>query len=115
TMFAFTNMFHGDRLRGSNAVSVAARAAPGSWAKPTAAAAFRLPRIVTSISCFGMVVSPPDTADRSGRAVRGNPVAQRMEALQLVAAQRAGLVAADEHLEHDAAIDIEERDEGRRL
>src|SRR5262249_13802292 len=29
--------------------------------------------------------------------------------------QRARLVATDEHLEHDAAVDIEERNEGRRL
>ena len=29
TMSAFTNMFQGDRLRGSSATSVAARAAPG--------------------------------------------------------------------------------------
>src|SRR3954453_2426414 len=44
-----------------------------------------------------------------------DPLGKRMKALQLVAAQRARLVAADEHLEHDAAVDIDERDEGRRL
>ena len=119
TMSALTNMFHGDRLRGSSAVSVAANAvrensmaAPGSWARPTAAA-LKHQRIVTSSTCFGMVFSCLTIADRLGRAARCNPVTQRMEALQLVAAQRAGLVAADEHLEHDAAIDIEKRDEGR--
>ena len=36
TMSAFTNMFQGDRLRGSSAVSVAASAAPGNAARPAA-------------------------------------------------------------------------------
>ena len=37
TMSAFTNMFQGDRLRGSSAMSVAANAAPGTgWPTPAA-------------------------------------------------------------------------------
>ena len=37
TTSAFTNMFQGDRLRGSSAASVAASAAPGKAATPTTA------------------------------------------------------------------------------
>src|SRR4051794_30858014 len=44
-----------------------------------------------------------------------DPLGKRTKALQLVNAQRARLIAADEHLEHDAAVDIDERDEGRRF
>src|SRR6185503_19262265 len=49
------------------------------------------------------------------RAGGRDPFGQRLKALQLVAAQRARLVAADEHLEHDAAVHIDERNEGRRF
>src|SRR6267142_1223290 len=44
-----------------------------------------------------------------------DPLGKRMKALQLIATQRARLIAADEHLEHDAAVHIDERDEGRRF
>src|SRR5258708_38734660 len=47
--------------------------------------------------------------------LRANPLGHGMEACKLVLTQRARLVAADEHLEHDAAIDIDEGDEGRRF
>src|SRR6266568_6107739 len=46
---------------------------------------------------------------------RTDPLGQGMETRKLVLTQRARLVAADEHLEHDAAIDIDEGDEGRRF
>src|SRR5439155_15531413 len=111
TMSAFTNMFQGDRLRGSSATSVAASAAPGEMATPAAPHQ----RIITfSIFCC-MIVSRADNTDRLRRAGGPDPFGQRVKALQLVVAQRARLVAADEHLEHDAAVDIDERDEGRRL
>src|SRR5882762_2119660 len=44
-----------------------------------------------------------------------DPLGQGMETRKLVLTQHALLVAADEHLEHDAAIDIDEGDEGRRF
>jgi len=56
TMSALANMFHGDRLRGSNAASLAASTAPGSCAT-AAAATFKLRRIVKSSTCRCMVVS----------------------------------------------------------
>src|SRR6186713_307545 len=122
TMSALTNMFQGDRLRGNSAVSAAASAAPGDAATPTAAnkiakrAAFERKPILkpTTPGCiFGcMVTSRTDNADRLDRASGRDPLGQRVEALQLVGAQRARLVTADEHLEHDAAVQIDERDEG---
>ncbi|MGY4627523.1 hypothetical protein ACVWY3_005279 [Bradyrhizobium sp. USDA 4486] len=45
----------------------------------------------------------------------GDAVCKLPESRVLVAAQRPGLVAADEHLEHDAAVGIDEGDEGRGL
>src|SRR5437588_4839611 len=111
TMSAFTNMFQGDRLRGSSATSVAANAAFGNAATPAAPHQ----RIITSSTVRCMIVSRADNADRLRRAGGRDPFAKRVKALQLVGAQRAGLVAADEHLEHDAAVHIDERDEGRRL
>src|SRR5882757_242933 len=51
----------------------------------------------------------------SGDANRANLASQRPEPFELVLTQSAHLVAADEHLEHDAAVDIEECDERRRL
>src|SRR6266404_6950731 len=111
TTSAFTNMFQGDRLRGSSATSVAASAVPGKAA--TLAAPHQ--RIITSSTVRCMATSRTDNADRLRRAGGRDPFGQRVKALQLVPAQRARLVAADEHLEHDAAVDIDERDEGRRL
>jgi hypothetical protein len=62
-----------------------------------------------------MATSRTDNADRLRRAGGRDPLGQRVKALQLVATQRTRLVATDEHLEHDAAVHIDERDEGRRL
>ena len=53
------------------------------------------------------------SAARHGRS--RDPLGQRLEPFELILPQRARLVAADEHLEHDAAIDIEEGDERRRF
>src|SRR6186713_3236762 len=106
----------------TSAVSTAASAAPGDAATPTTAnkiakrVAFERKPILkpTTLGCiFGcMVTSRTDNADRLDRASGRDPLGQRVEALQLVGAQRARLVTADEHLEHDAAVQIDERDEG---
>ena len=59
TISAFTNMPHGDRLRGSSALSVAAKPAPGSEAAPNAirAAPFRIRPVWVSIvvGCMGLL------------------------------------------------------------
>src|SRR5260370_17343528 len=47
--------------------------------------------------------------------LRADAFGQGMEACKLILTQRARLVAADEYLEHDAAIDIDEGDEGGRF
>ena len=66
TMSAFTNMFQGDRLRGSSATSVAASAAPGEAATPMTVkttaktAAFELKRIMKSNTPGCMVISRTD-------------------------------------------------------
>jgi hypothetical protein len=57
TMSAFTNMFQGDRLRGSSATSVAASAVPGK----AAMAAAPHQRIITSSTVRCMTTSRPDT------------------------------------------------------
>ncbi len=57
TMSAFTNMFQGDRLRGSSAVSVAANAAPGKAATPAAPHQ----RIIKSSTVRCMTTSRTDT------------------------------------------------------
>ena len=54
TMSALTNMFQGDRLRGSSAASVAANAVPGSTSAPIAAATAAVARLrtfVPDLSC----------------------------------------------------------------
>src|SRR5262245_53387886 len=105
TMSAPRNMPQGDRLRGNSALSAAASAAPGnSAAAPPIAPA--IPRI------FCRMIAP---RPRRSLRRRRDAVGERLEARKLVGAQRPRLVTADEHLEHDAAVDIEEGDEGGLL
>src|SRR6185369_5028807 len=112
TTSAFTNMFQGDKLRGSSATSVAANAASGTAA--TTAAPHQ--RIITASTLRCMIVSRADNVGIALRRAGGrDPLGQRMKALQLVAAQRTRLIAAHEDLEHDAAVDIDKGDEGRRF
>src|SRR5215813_387391 len=91
----------------------------GSQPARTQMAQRELPSPVTSAATFDLqeLVAWPvsgGTIDLSNRTGR-DPVRQRSEALELILPQCAGLVAPDKHLEHDPAIDIDERDKGRRL
>src|SRR5690606_36613676 len=97
TMSALSNMPQGERLRGSSAASDAASATSGGM--PNAAHAV-MQMLRTSQRC-DMVASRPRFA--SAR-LRRETVRQCVETRQLIAAQSARLVAADEHLEHDAAV-----------
>src|SRR5262245_46718298 len=48
-------------------------------------------------------------------SISAQPVAERAELRQLIGLELAFLVAADEDLEHDAAVDVEEHDERGKL